>query len=243
MVVVDEAWSRKFFPEQGAVGRRLKSGGCTSCDWTSVVGVVGEVKYTGMESPGEGAVYQLDPRWSSSPFLVVRTAGDPTAMMPAIRNEIRVLDPTAPITSIAVGDALVEGDVLQSRHLMWILTGFSTLALVLASIGLYGILSYSVQRRRADIAVRVALGGTPKAIVRAIVGQGMALVTVGLVLGLGAALYLTRVLSGLLFEVSPTDPRTLATVSVLLITVSLVACAMPARRAVRVDPASALREE
>ena len=196
--------------------------------------MVGEVKYTGIESLGEGAVYQLDPRWSSSPYLVVRTAGDPMAIVPAIRGEIRGIDPMAPVTSIAAGDTLVESDVLQSRHLMWILTGFSALALVLASIGLYGILSHSVQRRRADIAVRVALGGTPRTIVRAIVGQGMGLVTVGLVLGIGAALAMTRVLSGLLFEVSPTDPSTLAAVAVLLVLVSLAACVGPARRAVRV---------
>jgi len=243
VAIVDEAWSRRFFPEEGAVGKRFKSGGCTSCDWTTVVGVVGDVKYTGMESLGEGAVYQLDPRWSSSRFLVVRTAGDPATLAPAIRSEIGGLDPTAPITSIAEGGDLVEGDVLRYRHLMWILAGFSALALILASIGLYGILSYSVQRRRADIAVRAALGGTPRAIVRGIVGQGMALVSVGLVIGILVAVGLTRVLSGLLYEVSPTDPRTLVTVAALLISVSLVACVVPARRAAGVDPASALREE
>jgi predicted permease len=243
VVLVDEAWARRFFPGEAAVGRRFRSGGATSGPWTTVVGVVGEVPYSGVGREGEGTVYQPGPSYLTDPFLNVRAAGDPARLMPLIREEIRRVDPTVPLTRIGTGETLISSSLAQSRHLTLVLLTFALVALLLAVIGLYGITANSVQRRRGEIAVRLALGGSPGAVLGHVVWQAMGLAVAGLVLGIAAAIALSRVLSSLLYEVSPNDPRTLAGVAVLLIFVSLVASALPGSRAARVDPTSALREE
>jgi len=243
VVLVDKAWADRFFPGEEAVGRRFVDGGCTTCPWTTVVGVVGNVKYTGMEQAGRGVVYRPNWKRQFSPFLFVRVAGDPVSLIPAIREELRQIDPSVPLTAIGTADTLIESSLAQPRHLMWLLAGFSGLALLLSVIGLYGIMAYSVQRRGRDIAIRLALGGTPGAVLRPIVGQGMFLVVVSLGAGMVLALGVTRVLANLLFEVSPTDPATLVGVALLLTCVALVACFVPARRIVRTDPTTVLRQE
>ncbi len=244
VALVDETWARRFFPGEDAVGRRFRHGGCATCPWTTVVGVVGDVPYAGLGRLAEGVVYQPDPkRGSAEPFLFVRTTGDPTVMVPMIRNEVRRVDPTVPVTRVETGEELMRNSLTQPRHLTLLLVVFAAVALGLAVVGLYGITTYSVQQRRGDIAIRLALGGSPAAVLGMVVGQGMRLAAAGLTIGVVAALALTRVLSGLLYEVSPHDPLSLAGVALVLAAVSLAACLVPGRRAVGLDPVVALREE
>jgi predicted permease len=244
VAMVDAVWAERFFPGEDVVGRRFRHGGCTDCAWTTVVGVVGEVPYLGLGGEGSGAVYQPDPeRFSSAPFVFVRTRAEPDQIVSTLRAEVSQVDPSTPLTQIQTGEALLQGSLAQPRHLMLLLVTFSGVALALAIVGLYGITAYSVQQRRADIAVRLALGGSPSAVLRMVLRQGMALAVVGLVAGTIAAAGLTRVMATLLYEVSPRDPITLMGVAVLMLSVSAVACAIPGRRAVRLDPSSALRED
>jgi putative ABC transport system permease protein len=244
VILVDEAWARRFFPGEEVLGRRLVSGGCTTCPLTTVVGVVGTVPYGGVLTTDEGAVYSPGGREIlSNPTLHVRAAGDPAQLIPQIRQEIRGIDPTIPLADFATGETLLEESLSRPRHLSLLLGSFSTVALILAVVGLYGIMAYSVHTRRGDIAIRLALGGSPGGVLRMVIGQGMAMVLMGLVLGVAGALAFTRVLSDLLFGVEPNDPLTIAAVAVLLASVSLVACALPGRRAVRVNPVDALRQE
>ena len=153
------------------------------------------------------------------------------------------MDPGIPLTNFATGETLLRDSLRAPRHLSFLLASFSLVALALAAVGLYGIVSYTVHRRRGDIALRLALGGAPKDVWMMVIRQGMSMVLVGLVLGAMGALALTRVLSGLLFEVEAGDLRVLLAVAALLTVVSLATCALPGRRAVGVNPASALREE
>jgi len=244
VILVDEAWASRFFPGEEVLGRRLVSGGCTTCPLTTVVGVVGTVPYGGVLTTDEGAVYGPGGREIlSNPTLHLRAAGDPAQLIPRIRQEIRRIDPTIPLSDFATAETLLGESLSQPRHLSLLLGSFSIVALILAVVGLYGIMAYSVHTRRGDIAVRLALGGSPGTVLRMVIGQGMAMVFVGLVLGVAGALAFTRVLSDLLFEVKPNDPLTIAAVALLLASVSLVACALPGRRAVRVNPVDTLREE
>jgi putative ABC transport system permease protein len=244
VILVDQAWADRFFPGEEVLGRRLVSGGCTSCPLTTVVGVVGTVPYQGVRNTTEGVVYGPGARQIlSRPILMVRAQGDPAQLVPQIRQEIRGVDPGIPLTNFATAEALLRDSLQGPRHLSLLLGAFSAVALILAVVGLYGIMAYSVHQRRGDIAVRLALGGAPKDVLRMVISQGMTLVLTGLALGTAGALAFTGVLSDLLFEVEPNDPRTLVGVAVLLSIVSLAACALPGRRAVRVDPVSTLREE
>jgi putative ABC transport system permease protein len=243
VVLVDEAWARRFFPGESPVGRRFVSGGDTSSPMTEVVGVVGEVPYQGLGDEGGGAVYSPEARTLLSPFLMIRVVGDPAPVTSLVRQEMRRMDPTAPITAVATGETLLGDALTQPRHLSLLLTVFALVAMLLAVVGLYGITAYAVQRRAGDIAVRLALGGSPSAVLRMVLRQGMGLAAVGVAVGLALALAVNRTLAGLLYEVTPDDPWTLAGVVALLLSVSAMACLVPGRRAVRVDPASTLREE
>ncbi|MEJ2204858.1 MAG: ADOP family duplicated permease [Gemmatimonadota bacterium] len=244
VVLVDRAWARRFFPDGSAVGRRMRSGGQTTGPWITVVGVVGDVPYSEAGQEGQGAVYMPDPRrGSTAPFLYVRTSGDPGGLVARIRTEIRRADPGLPLTDVASGEAVLHASLTRPRHLTTLLTAFAAVALALAVVGLYGVLAQTVQRRRPDIAIRLALGGSPRAVLSLVLGQGMTLVGVGIAAGLVVALALTRVLEGLLYEVSPRDPLILVGVTGLMLAVSAMACLLPGRRAVRVDPIEALRED
>jgi ABC-type antimicrobial peptide transport system permease subunit len=164
-------------------------------------------------------------------------------VIPLVRDEIRAIDPSIPLTRFYSGDDLLNESLQQPRQLSLLLGSFSLIALVLAVVGLYGILAYSVQQQRGDIAIRLALGGAPSHILSMVLRQGLRLVGIGLALGLLGALAFTRVLSDLLFEVEPTDPLALFGATLLLLVVSVIACGVPGRRAVRVDPVRALRAE
>lgn len=244
VAIVDRAWAERFFPGEEAVGRRFRHGGCVDCPWTTVIGVVGTVPYQGLEGTAGGTVYQPDPRrFSSAPFLFLRARSEPDGLLPSIREAVAELDRSTPVSRVRTGSSLVEGSLTRPRHLTLLSAVFSGVALALAVVGLYGVTSYSVQRRRAEIAVRLALGGSPGTVLRSVVARGMALAGGGLALGSVAALGVARSLDSLLFDVSPLDPAPLAGAAALVLVVAAVACLVPGRRAVRVDPASTLREE
>jgi putative ABC transport system permease protein len=240
-VVVDRAWANRFFPGEEVVGRRLRSGGCTSCDWTTVVGVVGNVKWTGLDAAEDGTVY-----WPyvdlPNAYFVLRSAGDPSLLTAALRNAVHELDPSLPLTSIATGDDLVSESLTTPRYLSVLVGMFALAALVLSVVGIYGVMAYFVEQHTRDIGIRLALGGEPSDVRRMVVLQGLRFVAVGVGLGVAVAFLTARFLTTVLFDVSPTDLRTMAGVPLALVAIAALACVVPGRRAARLDPAEILRE-
>ncbi|MEE9293614.1 MAG: ABC transporter permease, partial [Phycisphaerae bacterium] len=244
VAVVDQAWARRFFPNDDAVGKRFYSGGCTTCPMFTVVGVVGDVKHTGLDAVNEGTVYwPLTLGTSRSRFILARTGADAMSALPSIRQIVRELDPALPLSRIATTDELISESMDTPRYLTILVAAFAAVALLLSIIGIYGVMSYFVQQHTRDIGIRIALGGGPSNVIRMVVRQGMQIVTFGMVVGIAGALLLTRYMSSVLFEVGATDPVTFALVSVVMLGVALLACFVPARRAAGVDPASTLRED
>jgi predicted permease len=253
VVVVDRAWAKRFFPNENAVGKRFREGGCTTCPWTTVVGVVSEVKYAGLDKPDQGTVYtpMAGRGWSSpieqatvrSRYLMVRTRTDPLALLAAVRKVVRDLDPSLPFSGVATMDDLVAQSLLRPRSMSLLVGGFALVALILSIVGIYGVMAYYVQQHVKDISIRLALGGRPADVRRLIVGQGMTVVASGILAGLMTSLALTRLMSSLLFGVGAADPLTFFAVAFLLLAVALAACCVPAERAVRVQPAAVLRTE
>jgi predicted permease len=243
-VVVDRAWANRFFPAGSAVGKRLRSGGCTQCPWTTVVGVVSPVKYAGLDRPDEGTVYRPMGR-GGSPFryVVARTAADPQMVLPAVRQVVRELDPTLPFSDTATMEDMVARSLEQPRSLSLLVGGFATVALLLSTIGIYGVMAYYVQQHTKDISIRLALGGSPRDVLRLVVAQGMRVVATGVVVGVAVAFVGTRLISTVLFRVSATDAVTFAAAGTFLVAVALLACFVPASRATRLQPAAVLRNE
>jgi putative ABC transport system permease protein len=251
-VIVDQAWANRFYPGGTAIGKRLKGGGCSTCPWTTVIGVVSNVKYAGLEQPDQGTVYRPIPGRGVVPianatvrfrYLMVRTSSDAASMLPALRQTIRELDPGLPFANVATTDELVAKALEQPRSLSMLVGGFAFVALMLSIVGIYGVMAYYVQQHAKDISIRLALGGSPREVLRLIVGQGMRVVASGVAIGLIAAVFLARLMSSLLFGVSATDALTFAAVTIVLLSVALVACLMPSARAVSIEPAAVLRNE
>jgi putative ABC transport system permease protein len=246
VAVVDQAWVRTFSSGKDPIGRRLYSGGCNrpDCPLTTVIGVVGDVRYLGLDVPSQGTIYQplAQVTWWAQ-ILLVRTTGDPHSVLPAIRDIVRDVDPALPIAFVATIDELMQEALRTPRNFLSVITAFAAVALLLAAIGIYGVMSYFVEHHTRDIGIRMALGGSRGAVSRLVVWKGMRLVVLGVVIGIGGALALTRLLSGMLFEVSPTDTTAFVCVTAGLVATAFLACAVPARRAAGVDPAATLREE
>ncbi len=241
-VVVDRAWARRFFPSESAVGKRFREGGCTNCPWTSVVGVVSNVKYVGLDEPDQGTVYTPLPGGLSR-YLMIRTGGDAQAMLPAIRQAVRELEPAAPLSSVATIEDLVNQSLEQPRSLSMLIAGFALIALTLSVFGIYGVMAYYVQQHLKDISIRIALGGKSGDVLRLVIGQGMKVVAIGVALGLLAAFAVARLMASLLFGVQPGDPLIYLSVSALLLTIALAGCLLPALRAIGLQPAAVLRNE
>jgi putative ABC transport system permease protein len=251
VVVVNEAMARRLWPGESPLGRRIRFlndpvvAGVTR--WHEVVGVVGDVKSRSLDA-GEEAVAYVPYAQRVVPFvrgvsLVVRTAADPAALLPAVRRAVLGLDPELPVFDARPLDDVVAESVAGRRFQAVLLQAFAGLALLLAAVGVYGVLSDAVGRRTREIGIRMALGAQPRQVLRLVLGEGMTLALGGLALGVPAALVLARTLKSFLFGVAPGDPRTLAAVSLLLAAAALVASYLPARRATRVDPMVALRAE
>jgi predicted permease len=252
VVVVDRSWARRFFPNGDAVGQRLHEGGCTTCPWTTVVGVVSDVKYAGLGAPDDGSVYwplperqagRPEPAISRSRFLLVRTQTDPAALIPSVRDAVRGLDPTLPLSSVATIDELATREFEMPRLLSLLVGAFASIALLLSTVGIYGVMAYYVEQHAKDIGIRLALGGSPADVLRLVVGQAMRIVASGVGVGLLTALAVSRLMSGLLFGVGPADAATFGGTALLLILVALMGCGVPAGRAVAVQPAAVLRNE
>ena len=249
-VVINQAMATLHWPGENAVGRRFKFGLRQSdAPWLTVVGVVGNVRQYGLDRPTQPELYLSHAQGlMPQPFfwprhLIVRTDGDPTALAAAIRNAVWAVDPDQPVSSIRSMSDVFDAELSNRNVQLTLVGGFGALALILASVGLYGVLSFGVVQRTSEIGVRMALGAQPGNIVCSVVRRGIVLAAFGIVLGIVLAFGLTRLLSSFLFNVSPTDPVTLGGVSALLLLVVLVASYVPARRAADVDPASALRGE
>ncbi|MGH9862568.1 MAG: FtsX-like permease family protein [Candidatus Acidiferrales bacterium] len=241
VVLIDETAARRYWPEQDPAGRRLSF---SQNRWRMVVGVVGAVKSSGLEAEGRPQVYM--PYTQSTPrsfSLVVHAQGPPLDLTPAIRREVLGLDRDLAIYDVRTLEQRVTGSLAQRRNSMALFLLFAGLGLLLAAVGLYSLISYSITQRTHEIGIRLALGAQPGDIFWLVVGHGMTLTLVGVAAGLAAAFAAGRTLSSLLFNLAPTDPLTLASVSGLLVVVAFAACAVPARRATRVHPLVALRYE
>ncbi|MBD0372274.1 MAG: ABC transporter permease [Pyrinomonadaceae bacterium] len=247
VIVVSTAFANRFFPDVDPIGKRVKQGGEEDEDspWMTIVGVVGDVHHYGLNKEGSVEMY-LPFAQSAGPevTLVVRSANaNPLTLIPAIRSQVEAIDRDQPIFGIETMDHLLSQSVAPERLSVILLGLFAALAFLLACVGIYGVISYSVTQRTHEIGVRIALGASTRDILRMVIGQGMLLVTIGLVLGLIASFALTRLMASLLFNVSATDPTTFIVVSTLLAAVAFFASFIPARRATRVDPMVALRYE
>jgi putative ABC transport system permease protein len=209
-----------------------------------IIGIVGNVRYDSLIDEAPPAVYFPHPDLAY-PFmtLVVRTDGDPTAIAPAIQREIRALDPNQPVSDVRTMNQVMSEWVARSRFNTLLLGLFAGLATLLSAVGIFGVLKYSVALRTRELGLRLAVGAQPRQVLLLVLRQGLVLTVAGVVLGLLAAFALTRLLSGLLFGIGAVDVTTFTSISLLLIVVSLLACYLPARRAMRIDPLSALRYE
>jgi predicted permease len=243
VVLVSQSWARHYFPEGQAVGRQLISGGCNTCPLTTVIGVVGDVKYQGLSENADAVYSPLTEGWSTGIYLFVQTAGAPRDLITPVQSMLHSLDAEVPVDDILPMDERMAAATGRARQWPLLLGSFAGIALVLAAIGIFGMLSYSVQARRREIGVRMALGARAEAVTGEIVRRGMWHASVGAAVGLVIAVAAGRWLTGALYQVSPTDPVTLATVTLLLLTVALAACWLPARRAAGVAPGEALRSD
>ncbi|HEX6965726.1 MAG TPA: FtsX-like permease family protein, partial [Gemmatimonadaceae bacterium] len=243
VVVVSRAWAEHYYPDGSAIGRRLISGGCTTCVPTTIVGVVGDVKYEGLGGTGDAVYEPLTQGWARNLNLFVRTEGPPMQVVDRVRGVLRSVDPGIPLRDVVTMGDHVYASTAQPRHLTTLLGGFAIAAVALAAVGIFGMLSYTVSARRREIGVRMALGAPHATVIGMIVRRGMRHAIAGAVLGLAAALVGTRWLAGALYGVGATDPVTLLAVTLLLLGVAFVACWLPARRAARIDPTEAIRAE
>jgi putative ABC transport system permease protein len=243
-VLINEALAQKYFPGEDPLGKRIDVEMFDGPNPTEIIGVVGNVRYENLIDGFEPAVYFPHPELAYS-FMtfVVRTDGDPTAIAPALQREIRTLDPTQPVSDVRTMDQVMAETLSRARFNTLMLALFAGLATLLSAVGIFGVMNYSVALRTREIGLRVAIGAQPRQVLVLILRQGLLLTIVGVVIGLLAAVALTRLLSGLLFGVAAVDPPTFASISILLIAVSLVACYLPARRAMKIDPLLALRSE
>jgi putative ABC transport system permease protein len=247
VVVVNQALAKRFW-KGSPIGRRVNPGFADPKVWSTIVGVVEDTKNAGMDKPAAPELYLQAHQiaqfgLSTNMSFVVRTDGDPQALAGGIRAKVREVDPSLPVYGLRPMSEVVERSMVQPRFLSLLLATFSVIALFLAAIGIYGVMAYSVAQRTQEIGVRMALGAQRLHVLRLVFSQGFVLLTVGTVIGLIGAFALTRLMHGLLFEITPTDPLTYAAVVVLLAVIALLACYIPARRATKVDPLVALRYE
>jgi predicted permease len=245
VALVDNAAARRFWPNEDPVGRRVKFGGRGSqAPWMTIVGVVGDIKSEGFDQPEQPHIYVSalqSPGYAMAVYL--RAEGDPSSLTQALRREVQAVDPNLPVFGERTMDDVVATSLAQRRFALQVVGGFGVLALLLAGVGVYGVVAYSVSQRTREIGIRLALGASNGAILRWVFGQGMKLTLFGMAAGLVGAFALTRLLRGLLFGVSASDPVTYAGLALLLAAVALLACYIPARRATKVDPMVALRHE
>jgi putative ABC transport system permease protein len=244
VVVVNEAFARTNFPGEDPLGKRVTIYMKNDNRPCEIIGVVGDSKHMNLDAEVKPMSYWPHPELSYSGMtLVLRTQGEPTAIANAARDVIRTLDPEQPVADVRTMENLIGTSVARARFNTLLLTIFAIVALLLASLGIYGVMAYSVVRRTHEIGVRMALGASGRDVLRLVVRKGMTLALAGVAIGVAASFALTRLMETLLFNVSATDPLTFAGIPLLLAFVALLACLIPARRAAKVDPMVALRYE
>jgi predicted permease len=241
VAIVDEKLAHMYSPQGDLVGKRIRIGGGP---WMTIVGVVPNVKNRKLDEETWPYVYRPYSQWvRRETMLVVRTSTDPTAIVAGIRQEVAKLDPELPLSDVSTIRQAIDRSLVTVRLTNSLLAGFAATALLLALTGIYGVMSLNVANRRNEFGIRLALGAQTGNLLRLLLGQGLKLAAVGVALGLLAAIGFTRLLQGLLFGISASDPRTFAAIALLLVGVALLACWIPARRATKVDPLEALRSE
>jgi ABC-type antimicrobial peptide transport system permease subunit len=243
VAIVDEAFAKRHFPDEDPIGRGIDIGNGTD-GFYQIVGVVGSVRYEGLGSTPEPTMYvPFAQDVFSTMWLVARTDGDPRLQAAAARDAVKAIDPTLPAYSIVTLASVVSDSVAQRRFAMLLLAVFALIAVFLAAIGLYGMVAYSVGQRTQEIGLRMAIGAQRADVFRLIVGGGMKLALIGVIVGTGGALAAARFVEAMLFDVTPFDPASYAATAAVLFVVAALACYLPARRAMSVDPLSALRQE
>jgi putative ABC transport system permease protein len=246
VVVISETMARRFWPNENPLGKRIKVGRSTSWrPWLTIIGVVKDVRQYELIIEPKPQMYV--PHQQADFFepgaLVIRANFDPLSLAGTVRQTVWEIDKDQPVSDISTMEEVIADSVARQRFSMWLLGIFAGVALVLAAVGIYGVMSYSVAQRTREIGIRLALGAQRSDVLKMTIGGGLRLVLMGAAIGLVAALVLTRVMSSLLFGVSPTDPLTFISISIVLISVAVVASYIPALRATRVDPMFALRYE
>ena len=247
-MVISETMARRFFPGVDPLGKRITMGNPASVnpdDWLTIIGVVKDVRQFELVADPKTQMYlsyeQIE--FFAPRNLVVSTDVEPLSLASAVRRTVWEIDKDQPVSNISTMEDVLSESVARQRFSMLLLGIFAALALVLAAVGIYGVMSYSVAQRTHEIGIRMALGAQKSDVLKLAVGHGLKLVLIGVAIGLVAAFVLTRVMASLLFGVSATDPVTFITISLVLISVALLASYIPARRATRVDPMIALRYE
>lgn len=245
IILVNELFGEKIWPGEDPTGKFIQIGG-PERPWLMVAGVVGNVRHEGLDEPEKMQVYVPEaqcPDPDSSMILAIRTAGLPKTMGAQAREAIWSVKPNVRITEVQPMDQVIGASISQRRFPMLLLGLFAAAALLLAAVGLYGVIAYAVTQRTMEIGVRMALGAQPGQVLRMVLSHGMCLAGIGVALGVAGSLALGRFIAGLLFQVEASDPLTLSLVALVLIVVALLACWIPARRAALLDPLSALRHE
>ncbi len=245
VVLINETIAHKFWPGESAVGKRIKLGASPERQpWITVIGVVADLRHGGLDVDPRPEIYRpyaVNPL--GAPILVIRTDGDPSPLVSTLAATVRSVGEGVPAYNVYRMETLVERSTAERRFVMWLLTAFAVAALLLAGVGIYGTVSQAVVQRTQEIGLRMALGASPGAALGLVFGQGIRLTALGIVIGCGAALGLTRLMRKLLFEVRPLDPAAFLGAVVVLAGFAALACYVPARRATRVDPLAALRQE
>jgi predicted permease len=242
VMIVSRSWVRHYSADRPPVGRQLQGGGCTTCPPFTIIGVVGDVKYQGLDGNGEAMYVAAGQNWSPSFNLFVRTTPGAADAVDRVRNTLRRIDAGLALDDAGRLEDRVFTSVAPQRHWATLLGGFAVAALTLAAVGIFGMLSYLVATRRREIGVRVALGASRRGVIGMVVGQGMAYAIPGAVIGLLVSFVVRRRLEGVLFDVSGADPATLTVATIVFLVVALVASLLPARRAANVSPMEAMRE-
>jgi predicted permease len=242
VVIVNQRFVRKYFPSQDAVGKRLRGGADPKLPWKTIVGVVADVRNESLDQAPVPQIYSplFDAQNAS---IAVRSSLPPEALIPAMRAAVRSIDPSIALADIHTMQQAVAASTARRRFQTTLLTTFGVIALLLALVGLFGVLDYSVRQRVPEIGVRMALGATRVRVIGMVVRQGLRLVLLGLATGLAAALALVRFISGTLYGVAPYDPWTFLAAPALVLLAALLACCTPAWRAAHIQPVEALRSE